>query len=166
MKLNYFLFLLLSTVTLTAKSQAFLNNDSTEIKHKILAQGGSYRGNILQNGFEAPGDYREMEFLFPKSTFERKGIVEMTFFLNLKNSCFKYTVTYYGYYYKKKLLDSFKTSSDLKQIDSLNWVNLKEKYKISILRNVPVNGKTMPVYILEISSQQGLSQRTLRHSGH
>jgi len=155
MNLKPSLILILLAATFTAKSQEYLNNDSTQIKKKVLAYGGIFRGTIMQDSFEAPGNYYEMEFVFPGPTYEKDGIVEMNFYVSLKNYCFQYDVSYYGNVYKRKLKETFNNpSSGLKQKDSLNWENRKEKYQLEIMRNFPVNGKMEPFYTLEIRKME------------
>jgi hypothetical protein len=42
----------------------------------------------------------------------------------------------------------------LRQIkDSLKWVNPVKKYKISVLQRIPVNGKIIPPFLLEIKDE-------------
>jgi hypothetical protein len=66
------LFLLLILEGFAAKSQIFLNADSTQINTQILSQGGRLVVNKLEDGFEMPGYYHLRIYKFPKSLVKKK----------------------------------------------------------------------------------------------
>jgi len=153
MKLKVCLFLLVFFRIVSAKSQILLDADSAKIKAEMDLQGGKFVFNRMQEDLETSKYCYVILYKFPPKIVLEKGIVHVAYYLTPDNKCYKYFVTYYNdSLYVPKLTDSFdKPNTGLKRLkDSLTWINSNKNYRLSILPRIPINGKIIPPFILEI----------------
>jgi len=151
MSLKWFLFLLLISKGFTVKSQTLLNADSSQIRKELNLRGVGLKKSYIERDLELKGYYRKMIFQFPIPPEGNSCLMKITFYLTLKNKCFKYDEAYWGKDIVDKRIREFnKPTSGLTQVKgSLKWINPGEGFEVNLFSKRIGKNKFVSMYILE-----------------
>ncbi len=151
MYLKYFLLLLTTFVGFTAKSQILLNVDSSKISKTVGLQGGRLYQSTIEKDSEINGYYQKMVFRFPIPPEGNSSLMNMTFYLTLKNKCFKIDGAYWGRDLADKRIDEL--SQPLQPLyrvkranGQLKWTNLEKGFEVSLIPDKIGNNTFASVY--------------------
>jgi hypothetical protein len=151
MYLKSLFFLLLILSGFRAKSQILLNADSTQIRREIGLHGKS----MIEKNIEMKGYYHKL--IFHSTLLPPEGnsyLMETTFYLTLKNNCFKYNETYWGKDLANQRIAEFnKPSYGLKAVKGgLKWVNTDKGFEATLIPKKIGKLKFASEYILEFKT--------------
>lgn len=155
MSLRCLLFLFLMFVGLGLKAQVILlNADSSQIQKEVRLHGVILKKYSIEKGLKTKDQYKRMFFrplIIPPEG--NACLISMTFYLTLKNKCFKYDEDYWGEELADQRIDELKKSFGLKQINgSLRWINDYKNIEIDLIPEKMGNNNFASAYLLEFKS--------------
>lgn len=155
MLLRCLLFLFLMFVGLGLKAQVILlNADSSQIQKEVRLHGVILKKYSIEKDLTTKDQYKRMFFrplIIPPEG--NACLISMTFYLTLKNKCFKYDEYYWGAELADQRIDELKKTYGLKQVKgSLKWINNDKNIEIDLIPKKIGNNNLASAYLLEFKS--------------
>jgi hypothetical protein len=139
-------------IGLNLKAQRILlDASSSQIENSVRSQGVLLTKNFIEADIKTKSHYRKM--IFRPAVIPPEGnssLISITFYLTLKNKCFKYDEDYWGDELAYKRINELKTLYKLKEgKNTLQWISGDSKIEIDLIPEKIGNNKFASTYLLE-----------------